>query len=79
MGLQARTEKYMHFCKMFRMRPGHKKSKAVHYRRVLKDGMGRIQGTSSRQGGQVCVMPTPRRLRVGPSLWLTVTGMAVHK
>ena len=36
--LQPLTEKYMHFCKMFRMRLNHKKSKVVHYRRVFKDG-----------------------------------------
>ena len=37
-GLQSLTEKYMHFCKMFRMRLNHKKSKVMHYRRVFKDG-----------------------------------------
>ena len=37
-GLQSLTEKYMHFCKMFRMRLNHKKSKVMHYRRVFKEG-----------------------------------------
>ena len=37
-GLQSLTEKYMHFCKMFRMLLNHKKSKVMHYRRAFKDG-----------------------------------------
>ena len=36
--LLSPTEKYMHFCKMFRMRLNHTKSKVMHYRRVFKDG-----------------------------------------
>ena len=43
-GLQSLTEKYMHYCKMFRMRLNHKKSKVMHYRRVFKDAYGEDAG-----------------------------------
>ena len=36
--LQSLTEKYKHFCKMFRMRLNHNKSKDIHSRWVFKDG-----------------------------------------
>ena len=40
MGMQMALalERYTHFCKMFRIRLNHKKSKVMHYRRVFKNG-----------------------------------------
>ena len=34
-GLKSLTEKYMRFCRKFRMRLDHKKSKVMHYRTVF--------------------------------------------
>ena len=39
-GLESLTRKYMQFCKRFRMRLNHKKSKVMHFRRHPQSGGG---------------------------------------
>ena len=40
MGLESLTRKYMRFCRGFRMRLNHKKSKGMHFQRHPQSGGG---------------------------------------
>ena len=49
-GLKSLTEKYMRFCRKFRMRLNHKKSKVMHYRTVF-GAVGGLRMQGMRLGG----------------------------